>query len=53
MIINLRLGVAAIAALIALGGTAEADILTAGPGYGGPEQVNGKVVCCHRNAAIC
>ena len=47
---NWRRGVAAVAALIALGGTAEADILSAGPGYGGPEQVNGKVVCWLFNA---
>jgi hypothetical protein len=53
MIMNWRRSIAAIVALVALGGTAEADILVAGPGCGGPEQVNGKVVCCHRNASIC
>ena len=43
-----RLSVVAIAALIALGGTAEAGILTAGPSYGGAEQlVNGALVVCH------
>jgi hypothetical protein len=50
MIMNWRRSIAAIVALVALGGTAEADILMAGPGYGGPEQVNGKVVCWLFNA---
>jgi hypothetical protein len=45
MIMNWRWGVAAAVALIALCGTAEADILTAGPVYGGAGQINGKVVC--------
>ncbi len=45
MIMNWRLTIAAVAALIALGGTAEADILTAGPAYGGTGQLNGRVFC--------
>jgi hypothetical protein len=45
MIMKWRLSVAAIAALIALGGTAEAGILTAGPAYGGAGGISGKVVC--------
>ena len=44
-----HLGVAAIAALIALGGSAEAgEVLTAGPSYGGAGQLtNGALVVCH------
>jgi hypothetical protein len=45
MIMNWRRGVAAAVALIALCGTAQADILTAGPLYGGAGQLNGKVIC--------
>ena len=45
MIIKWRLTIAAVAALIALGGTAQADILTAGPAYGGSGQLNGRVFC--------
>lgn len=45
MIMNWRLAIAAVAALIMLGGTAEADILTAGPSYAGPGQVGGRVFC--------
>jgi hypothetical protein len=33
------------ALLIALGGTAQADILTAGPAYGGTGQLGGRVFC--------
>jgi len=48
MIMKWRRSVAAIAALIALGGTAEAgEILTAGPIYGGKDQLtNGALVVC-------
>jgi hypothetical protein len=48
MIMKWHLSVAAVAALIALGGTAEAgETLTAGPTYGGAEQlVNGALVVC-------
>jgi hypothetical protein len=42
---NWRLTIAAAAMLIALGRTAEADILTAGPAYAGPGQLNGRVFC--------
>ncbi len=45
MIMNGRLSVAAVAVLIALGGIAEADVLTAGPVYAGPGQLNGRVFC--------
>jgi len=45
MIMKWRLTIAAVVALIALGGTAEADILTAGPAYGGTGQLNGRVFC--------
>jgi hypothetical protein len=45
MIMNWRRSIAAIVALVALGGTAQADILTAGPLYGGAGQLNGKVIC--------
>ena len=45
MIMNWRLSVAAVAVLIALGGTAEADVLTAGPVYAGPGQLNRRVFC--------
>jgi len=48
MIMKWHLSIAAIAALIALSGTAEAgEILTAGPAYGGDEQLTGgsSVVC--------
>jgi hypothetical protein len=45
MIMNWRLSVAAVAVLIALGGTAEADVLTAGPVYAGSGQLNGRVFC--------
>jgi hypothetical protein len=44
MIMNWRLSVAAVAVLIALGGIAEADVLTAGPVYAGPGQLNGRVL---------
>jgi hypothetical protein len=46
MNMNWRRGVAAAVALIALCGTAQADILTAGPLYGGGGQLNGRVICC-------
>jgi hypothetical protein len=45
MIMKWRLSVAAMGTLIALGGTAEAGILTAGPAYGGARGISGKVVC--------
>ena len=45
MIMNWRRGVAAIVALMTLCGTARADILTAGPVYGGSGQLNGRVFC--------
>ncbi len=45
MIMNWRLSVAAVAVLIALGGIAKADILTAGPVYAGTGQLNGRVFC--------
>jgi hypothetical protein len=49
MIMKWHLSIAAIAAVIALGGTAEAgETLTAGPSYGGAEQLtNGALVVCH------
>jgi hypothetical protein len=45
MIVNRLLSIAAAIALIALGGTARAAILTAGPAYGGPGLVNMRVDC--------
>jgi hypothetical protein len=51
MIIKGRLSIAAVAALIAFGGTAEAGILTAGPVYA-VGATNGKVVCWLFNAGI-
>jgi hypothetical protein len=45
MIMNLRLSVAAIAALVALGGAAEADIFASAPGDGGAAQETGTVHC--------
>jgi hypothetical protein len=50
IIMNWRLSVAAIAALIALDGTARADTLTSGPGDAGPSQSGGVVVCRLFNA---
>lgn len=50
MIMSWHRGVAAIAALIALGGTARADILASGPGDAGPAQLSGVVVCRLFNA---
>ena len=47
---NWRLSLAAIAALVALDGTARADILASGPGDGGPAQAGGTVVCRLFNA---
>ena len=49
MIMKWHLSVAAIAALVALGGSAEAgEVLTAGPSYGGAGQLtNGALVVCH------
>ena len=45
MIMNRRLTVIAAALLIALGGAARADILTAGPVYAGTAQSGGRVFC--------
>ena len=50
IIMNWRLSVAAIAALITLDGTARADIFASGPGDGGPAQSGGTVVCRLFNA---
>jgi hypothetical protein len=49
MIMKWHLSIAAIAALITLAGPAEAgETLTAGPSYGGAEQLtNGALVVCH------
>ena len=47
---NWRLGIVAIAALIALDGTARADTFASGPGDGGPAQSGGVVVCRLFNA---
>jgi hypothetical protein len=45
MIMNRHLNLAAAALLIALGGAAKADILTAGPVYAGTAQSGGRVFC--------
>jgi hypothetical protein len=50
IMMNWRLSVAAIAALVALDGTARADIIASGPGDGGPAQSGGTVVCRLFNA---
>jgi hypothetical protein len=49
MIMNLRLSVAAIAALVALGRAAEADILVGGPGDAREAQLNGTLICSFFN----
>ena len=45
MTMNRHLNLAAAALLIALGGAAKADILTAGPVYAGTAQSGGRVFC--------
>jgi hypothetical protein len=50
MNMNWRLSIAAVAALIALGETAKAEILEAGPASAGAAQNNGTVTCKFFNA---
>jgi hypothetical protein len=45
MVTKGRLSIAAVAALISIGGTAEAGVLTAGPAYISVGGSNGRVVC--------
>jgi|SRR5215470_4680200 len=53
MIAYTRVAATAIAALIALGGVAKADILSGGPLYAGsPAEIGGTVVCRLFNAGI-
>jgi hypothetical protein len=52
MIAYARVVGTAIAALIALGGVAEADILSGGPLYGGASSVGGVVTCRFFNTGI-